>query len=274
MGLSGTARRRGGLAGAMAVAAAAALVGMLPAPAHAGISCTPLIVNDTVTSGPSGDVALWNATLAHATTTAPSWSVVAARGSQGSDVNVALLSMPATSCSQLNASADPDWLQSDWVAFDNNAGRLPIGTYAASYSDAKYIRQFVAGGKDLATNTPTISQPIGYGDSALGTYWIVDIRDVRLTAGTTYKFVVTGGFNGFYLLHSTAADTGSWTATKTSPWAKVELPYYDSTSPSGTGEDIVRTATLTVTPTVTGWYGALVNRDGWWGPAVTVRVSS
>ena len=83
---------------------------------------------------------------------------------------------PATACNTLDTSTNSNPLKSTWVAFDNNSGRLPIGPYGVGYDGGKYINQFVAGTRTLATTTPSVDQPIAAGWA----YWIVDIRDVYL----------------------------------------------------------------------------------------------
>jgi hypothetical protein len=53
------------------------------------------------------------------------------------------------------------------------------------------------------------------------------------------------------------------------------LPNHDPNLPADISvEQTIRTATLTVTPTKSDWYGALISRDTWWGLASTVRIST
>ena len=255
----------------VAVATAAIVLVSAPTPAQAAM-CISVPISGTITSGPSGTNPDWGDEYFGATTTYHYWSIVGARGSQGATVSTSLLSSPSL-CSILETT-DSDAAASRWVAFDNNVGRLPIGSYDAGFQGGKYIKQFVAGSRTLSTSSPTTDQSVGYGAGVNDNSWIVDIRDVYLTAGHTYTFIVTGGFSGLYLLHSDSDDASTWTAKKATAWAKVTLPDDDPNAPPGhSGEDIVRTATLTVHPIVSDWYGAVFSRNGWWGPAVTVRVS-
>ncbi|MBV1852764.1 hypothetical protein [Catellatospora tritici] len=193
------------------------------------------------------------------------WSVVATRGSQGYDSDIVL--HDPTSC-PLNSSTLGGFSPADWVAFDNNAGRLPIGTYATrvnghpgNTSPVKYLVQFVQGDQTLSTTT-TAFQPVGtgYGD------WIVDIRDVYLSAGTPYTFTVSGGLSALYVLGSSAGAPGGWSKTAATADFSLTLPGTDLYTP--------QTGTLAVTPAQSGWYAALFVRNGWWGAPVSARITS
>jgi hypothetical protein len=206
-------------------------------------------------------------------TVAPNWSVVATRGSQGGDPDVDLLSAP-DACIVLGSSNEQGPGTADWVAFDNNLGRLPIGSYVSQVYDhqpysgvTKQVTQFVAGSQVLLTGDPTADQPVGFGASPGDTAnaWIVDIRDVYLRAGTSYTFTVNGGLDAMYVLQSSATDASTWSRTRSTAAASVQLSRPDSDQP-GTGS-------LEYRPAESGWHGALFVRDAWWGPAVTVRVS-
>jgi hypothetical protein len=206
-------------------------------------------------------------------TVAPFWSVVATRGSQGGDPDVDLLSAPAA-CTVLGSSDEQGPGTADWVAFDNNPGRLPIGPYMAQVYDhqpysgvTKHVTQFVAGSQVLSTADPTADQPVGFGASTGGTVddWIVDIRDIYLTAGTSYTFTLNGGLDAMYVLQSSATDPSTWSGRRSTAAASVQLSRPDSNQPG--------TTSLEYRPAASGWYGALFVRDAWWGPAVTVRVS-
>ena len=211
--------------------------------------------------------------------TGPYWSIIATRGSQGARPDAALYKAPPTTCNQLDVSADSDPGDADWVAFDNNTGRLPVQPYSADFfTQGKFMAQFVAGSKTLSTSDPGVKQPIGLGgtnSSDPSKYWIADIRDVYLTGGTTYTIKVVGGFSGLYLLHSRTNDSTTWTYTHATASAELELPKQTATIPF---VDVLmqnRTATLTFKDVnIDAWYGLVVARDGWWGNAVTVQISA
>ncbi|MDI1462707.1 hypothetical protein QEZ54_17165 [Catellatospora sp. KI3] len=200
-----------------------------------------------------------------ATTAGSYWSVVATRGSQGYDSDIAL--HDPTAC-LLNSSAQGGFSPADWVAFDNNSGRLPTGMnptrvygHPGNTSPVKYKVQFVSGDQTLST-TATVFQPVGtaYGD------WIVDIRDVYLTAGTPYTFTVTGGLSHLYVLGSSAGAPATWSRTAAGADFALHLP--------GTDLYTAQAGSLAVTPAQSGWYAALFVRDGWWGAPVSVRITS
>jgi hypothetical protein len=208
----------------------------------------------------------------------PYWSVVAGRGSQLGNTDVGLYGHPATACNQYTNSADAEWTHTDWIAFDNNAGRLPVATYTARFytSPGSDFYQFVAGSKRLSTSEPTVDQPMGLGQCLVGncpagTEWLVDVRDVWLSAGSTYTFKIKGGFNAAYILHSNTAKSDTWTRTKATANPSVILPDTDPNVPQGV-TTIVRTASLTFHPAVSAWFGFLVVRNLGIGKAVTVKV--
>ncbi len=122
--------------------------------------------------------------------------------------------------------------------------------------------QFVEGQSSLATGAPLTDQHIGTSYAS----WMVDIRDVWLNAGSTYTFTVTGGLSAIYLLGSEAADQASWTQVPATAAISATTPTYDLQS--------VQTATLTVSPSRSDWYGALFVRNGWVGAPVTVRLAT
>jgi hypothetical protein len=266
--------RTGLVAGLVVLSATAALVVAPATGASAGlINCIPYPVTGTLASGaatesgPEG-AAYWDVNTQHLY-----WSVIATRGSQGSHPDAALYGSPPSPCSFLDSSTDPDLGHSDWVAFDNNSGRLPVGTYTGRFYNAgQYYRQFVAGGSVLYTDEPTVDQPMGLGGT---TSWIADVHDVYLSDGVTYHFTVTGGFNGIYLLHSKPSDSTTWTRTKSTVNLKLVLPDTDPNQPPGGVTDMVRTGTLNAHVVGTSdWFGLLVVRNAWWGKPVTVRVST
>ncbi len=198
------------------------------------------------------------------TTSHSYWSVVATRGSQGYDSDLVL--HDRAGC-VLASSTQGGFTPTDWVAFDNNAGRLPIGSYrarvdghAGNTNPVRYMVQFVKGRQSLPTSTVSF-QPIGADYAA----WMVDVRDVYLSAGTTYTFTVTGGLSAMYLLGSTA-DAAGWAKTAATADYSLRLP--------GTDLDTAQTGRLTVTPPRSGWYGALFVRNGWWGAPVSVQISA
>jgi hypothetical protein len=212
-----------------------------------------------------GAVLKLNLSMFRTTTAHSYWSVVATRGSQGYDSDIA--QYDPSSC-LLAGSALGGFSLADWVAFDNNASRLPVGTnatrfigHAGNTSPVKYYAQFVQGDQTLST-TASVFQPIGAGYGS----WIVDIRDVYLSAGTPYTFTVTGGLSYLHVLGSSAGIPGSWSKTAATADFSLTLP----------GADLytAQTGALTVTPAQSGWYGALFVRNGWWGAPVSVRITS
>ena len=252
------------------------LAGVLASPAYAAArNCNPvpLPTDGPLASGAADINPLWgpDPNIFDVAAPHPYWSIVAARGSQGSTVETQLHDGPPTACNAIDTSSNSNAYRSTWVAFDSNGGRFPTGAYSVRYDGGKYIAQFVAGSRSLATNTPSTDQPIASGWAN----WIVDVRDVYLYAGTTYTFTVTGGFDGLYLLHSDASTPSTWTGRKSTAWASATLPYDDpNEGPGQIGAELVRTTTLTVHPTSSGWYGAVVSRDSWWGAGVTIRVAT
>jgi len=197
------------------------------------------------------------------------WSVVATRGSQGYNPDLALNPSPANLCNIMGASLNGQFSPTDWVAWDNNGGRYRTGPYVTSiFGHAgnaphvqKYMVQFVRGSQTLTTASPLTEQPVGRtGD------WVVDIRDILLYPGVTYTFTVTGGVSAVYLLRSDTADSATWAQTGDASTPSLVMP--------GTDLDVPQTATFTVTPTQASWYGALFVRNGWWGVPTTVRIST
>jgi len=202
------------------------------------------------------------------------WSVVATRGSQGYDTDLNLHGSPANRCNKLGTSLDGSDAPTDWVAWDNNGGRYPIGPYVADIFEhaggppqilqPKYLAQFVRGSQTLSTISPLTWQPVGHPPQ-----WIVDIRDVLLYAGTTYTFTVIGGVSGVYLLHSDTANSATWaqgrnTSTPFLYWSPNLADFFT----------VSHYGTFTVTPTQTSWYGALFVCDGWWGVPTSVNISA
>jgi len=264
--------RVAGKSARVALVSALVLAGSLTAaPATAApAAAIPPIPCPTAPTGPdlldSGPMLMWSLSAYRVVTRNNYWSVVATRGSQGYDPDIQLFD--GVSQCMLGKSNQEGMPPTDWVAFDNNSGRLPVGTYPTrvvgrftNTSPVKYQVQFVQGQRTLATSTPTVSQPIGdaYGD------WVVDIRDVYLSAGSTYTFTVTGGLSAMHLLSSTATPA-TWVKTPTTVGPSLVLPNPDL--------NVVQTGTLTHTATQSGWYGALFVRNGWWGAPVSVRVST
>jgi hypothetical protein len=99
---------------------------------------------------------------------------------------------------------------------------------------------------------------------------------VYLYAGTTYTFTVTGVFDGCTCCACDASTPSHLDGPgESTAWASATLPYDDpNEGPGQIGADLVRTTTLTVHPTSSGWYGRSSAATGWWGAAVTIRVST
>jgi hypothetical protein len=259
---------------------AAGLLGLIvaigfPAVAHAGPvgpagNCLYATNNGSLVSGGSYEQQ-GNGNFG-VTTTAPFWSVIAGYGGQGENSDVALHGAPWSTCNLYKSSAAANPI-ADWVAFDNNSGRLPIGGYTAQFSQAaEFFPQFVAGNRALLTGSPTTDQSIGYDPSP----WTVDVRDVLLSGGHSYSFRVTGGFSSIYLVRSLANDSTTWSMTRDNATHRLELPLTNPNAPSQTDvTDISRTGTLTLHDTnVNAWYGFIVVRNAFWGVPVSVRVST
>jgi hypothetical protein len=262
---------RGALCAVVATAALLApATSASAAPARPYISCLPYPSSGTMASGPAAQYP--SAGTFDMTPTGHYWSVVAARGSQLGNVDIALHDSPANLCNEYTRSDDANAGHADWIAFDNNSGRLPVTTYGARFytSPGSDYYQFVAGNAVLSTTQPTLDQPMGLGGT---TAWIADVHDVWLVDASTYTFTVTGGFSAVYLLRSSSAEPDTWTRTKTTANPSVVLPDSDPSAPPGGVLDMVRTGTLTFHPQTSKWFGLLVVRNGWWGKAVSVRVS-
>ncbi|HEX6871112.1 MAG TPA: hypothetical protein VF163_08440 [Micromonosporaceae bacterium] len=263
-------------AAALPTAAAAAPVSagsMSPAPGYAAHRSSavayPFPICRILGSGPTladtGAQLYWSLETFYPTTTRNYWSVVATRGSQGYDSDLALYDRYGC---EIGASLQGGFSPTDWVAFDTNSGRLPTGTYPTrvlnhpgNTSPVKYYVQFVDGGSTLSTYVPSTDQAIGSRYAS----WMVDIRDVYLTAGTRYTFTVTGGLSAVYLLSSSTTDSGTWARTPATTAASLTLPGTDLYTP--------QTGSFSVTAAQTGWYGALFVRNGWWGAPVSVRIA-
>jgi hypothetical protein len=187
-------------------------------------------------------------------TTVHGWNVVAARGSQGADPDV---SVGRVGGCVLATSKLADAFVTDWVAFDTGAGRLPAGPYATRVTSDKFMIQFDNGGT-LSTTQPARNQPVGI----TGSSWLVDVRDVTLTAGTTYTFKVTGGLDSVYVLGGASPVR---TAGSLAP--NLVLPPTDD-------PEVARTGTFTFKPTTTGRYGILFVRDIWVGAAASVKITT
>jgi hypothetical protein len=239
-------------------------------------TCTPVDVQATLLSGPVD----WTVNPGFTSpagygvdTTGPYWSVVATRGSQGGDPDLSLYSAPDT-CALLGSDHHSGGIAADWVAFDNNAGRLPIGHFVTQVYDhqpyngvTKHVTQFVTGDHVLSTTDGNADQSVGYGASdGAANAWIVDIKDVFLTAGTLYTFTVDGGLDNVFLLQSSTTDASTWRRTSATAVASAAVPRIDLDH-SGHG-------TLEYRPTVTDYYGVLFVRNAWWGPEATVRISA
>lgn len=211
-----------------------------------------------------GPVLKWSLNTYRVTTTESYWSVVSVRGSQGYNPDLVLRDQAhCVLASSENGSAT----RVDWIAFDNNTGRLPLGAYPArvyghpgNTSPVKYLAQFVKGKWPLSTTT-TYFQQVGtaYPD------WQVDIRDVQLIAGKKYGFTVNGGVNSVHLVGSTS-DPASWaksaaTADHTLDFG-VDLP-----------GDVPQFGMLEVTAPRTGWYGLVFVRDATWEVPAYVHIS-
>jgi hypothetical protein len=234
-----------------------------------GGDCPPGVVVPTASLPDTGAVLSWSLQRYGIQAHYSYWSVIATRGSQGYDADIKLLPSSAGMCESLATSVTGDFIPTDWVAFDANSGRLPAGTYIANVIDhpvntspVKFDVQFVDGHKTLSTTAPLTDQAIGTGY----TDWLVDIRDVWLNAGSSYTFKVTGSLNAMYLLGSDPAYNNTWTQTMYTASPSLAWPGTDPTAPE--------TGTVIVHPTQSAWYGALFVRNGWWGSAVTVRVST
>ncbi|MEU8003851.1 hypothetical protein AB0B66_22065 [Catellatospora sp. NPDC049111] len=255
--MTGVLRRWGRFAGI------AALAGLLVSAAAGPVGAAgpgPICLAPTGEDLPdTGPVLKWSLSSYRVTTVSSYWSVVAVRGSQG--YNPDLVLHDQAKC-VLAAGEDGSANRVDWIAFDNNSGRLPIGAYPArvyghpgNTSPVKYQVQFVRGWATLST-TATYFQPVGTTSSD----WVVDIRDVHLTAGTTYLFTVNGGVTSMHLLGSTGESaTWSKTATTADRTVDIELP-----GPLYGG--------FTVTAPRTGWYGLLFVRDSVLNVPVAVQI--
>ncbi len=244
----------------------AAVVGLLVTtavgPAQAAVPpplCLAPVSADLFDVGP---VLQWSLKAYRVTTTKAYWSVVSVRGSQGYNPDLAL--HDPTQCPMAN-SGNGSATRVDWVAFDNNMGRLPLGAYPAKVyghpgntSPVKYLAQFVQGGSSLST-TSTKFQPVG----TAYTDWQVDIRDVYLTAGKSYQFTVYGGVNSVHLLGS-SSDPATWARTASTAEHSLNFGVGDPDEPQH--GDIWMTATRT------GWHGLLFVRDSPWNVPASVHI--
>ncbi|WP_155371589.1 hypothetical protein [Catellatospora vulcania] len=245
------------------IAGVAVLVGLLASTAAGPVRAAgpgPLCVAPTGESlYDTGPVLRWNLNTYWVTTASAYWSVVSVRGSQG--YNPDLVFHDQAKC-VLATSADGSATRVDWVAFDNNSGRLPIGSYPArvfghpgNTSPVKYQVQFVQGRASLST-TSGYAQPVGTAFAD----WQVDIRDVHLTAGTTYLFTVNGGVSSVHLLGSTG-EPASWARTAATADRTMDI------DPAGPLYGV-----LAATAPRTGWYGLLFVRDSPVNIPLTVHI--
>ena len=243
----------------------AGVVATVPAAAHASpppIPCLPPAAGPELNPGSTPLFLSLSGYRVYAPN--PYWSVVAVRGSQGYDPD--LLVADPSGC-RIGSSTQQPGLTTDWVAWNSNSGYLPAGTYplqvighAGNTSPVKYVMQFVRGNQTLPTTIPTTDQAIGIpGD------WMVDVRDVYLEAGRGYTFTVTGGVTSFHVLSSNPALRSTWSTTQATSSTVLVMPNPDP--------HVAQTASLTVYPSQSGWYGALFVRNDWQGAATSVRVA-
>lgn len=192
------------------------------------------------------------------------WSAVATVGSQGSDSDVALRDARGRRLAGSRTNG-PGII--DWIAFDSNSGRLPTGAYTVPISRGagnehpgfvKYLAQFVQGQRTLATDQPTVEQPIGYPGER--TNWLVDVRDLQLAKNSVVTLDVTNAVGEVHIVSSDRSDRHTWTRTKLSSTASVQIP---EGAPRGT---------LRFRAPATGSYGVVFVARHWSG-AATVRVS-
>jgi hypothetical protein len=210
------------LAGVRPAARAAAtlttVLAVLAATAAPAAAATPL---------PSGSGVLRSAVLDTYTTvtTRSYWSIVSTSGYLGGQSDLALFDRNGT---LLNASSLP-YGSADWIALDNNGGRLPTGPFRTDVSAATdhgrpttHLVQFVAGDKTLSPGRP--DAVVGFADAP----WMVDIRDVYLGAGQTLTLTVRGltNVNEIHIVQSTA-DAQTWTRDRAQTALSVDLPKED-----------------------------------------------
>jgi hypothetical protein len=212
----------GVLSGRRALAAVAAGVAVGIATPGAARAITPLPTGAAVINiaGPE---------TYSVTTRYPYWSVVATSGLRGSDSDITLTD-PGRDYLNSSSTDDAGGHQvTDWVAVDNNAARRPVGSYfvdmTAHPGDTtspmyKLLGQFVEGSRALSTSSPGVDQPIGFA----GARWLVDIRDIYLTAGATVTLDAPSSIGAIHLLDSDAANSSTWTRTRASSLATARIP--------------------------------------------------
>jgi hypothetical protein len=185
-------------------------------------------------------------------TTRPYWSVVATVGHLGGQSD---LTVYGPNDALVGASAAGFGIV-DWVAIDNNSGRLPVGAYTVDVSAATdggrpttHLVQFVSGGAMLTPGQPETA--IGYANGP----WLVDVRDVYLGAGQTMNLKVRGldNLTAVHVLRSTDSPA-SWAPTRSDTASSVDLPKEDV---AGQAHHVTYTA-----PTG-GYYGVVFESRQW-----------
>jgi hypothetical protein len=181
------------------------------------------------------------------------WSVGATVGSQGFNPDVEMRDQAGRSLASSRLGRVGGLNTIDWVALDFN--RLP---YDRPYeqlvtenpvdagSPAKYLAQFVAGCQTL---TPGAPREIGYPQA---TNWLVDVRDLYLTAGQTVRLDVGAEIRAAHVVRSDPRDPSTFARGRTAADKSLDMP-------AATGGSMVYTAPAA------GWYGVVFEADAWHG---------